>query len=151
MTGGFYLPQIHGDNIPSDAVEITAAEHAVLLAGQSAGQLIVAGTSGAPMLMPPQPMSLIDLRAAALARVDALRALFFTKIGCLQSEALARGNTVDAMAIANLQQGARDITKIDLTGATTAAQLDAKFLLAWKALLATASPSVVLAFQRLTQ
>ena len=55
-TGGFYTPEIHGDNIPADAVEITEAEHAALIEGQSLGKLIVADESGRPILQdPPLP------------------------------------------------------------------------------------------------
>lgn len=49
-TGGFYDTAIHGDNIPSDAVEITAEQHAALLEGQSQGQQIVGDESGHPVL-----------------------------------------------------------------------------------------------------
>lgn len=56
QTAGFYDPAIHGANIPTDAVEITAEEHAALLAGQSAGKMIDVGPDGAPVLIdPPQP------------------------------------------------------------------------------------------------
>jgi len=55
-TGGFYAREIHGDNIPTDAVEITDAEHASLIAGQSQGKRIVAGSNGFPVLAdPPAP------------------------------------------------------------------------------------------------
>jgi len=55
-TGGFYDTAIHGDNIPADAVEITAAEHAALLEGQSQGKVIVADENGYPILVdPPAP------------------------------------------------------------------------------------------------
>jgi hypothetical protein len=49
-TGGFYNSEIHGANIPFDAVEITAAEHADLMAGQSAGRIIIADNNGRPIL-----------------------------------------------------------------------------------------------------
>lgn len=61
-TGGFYDTAIHGDNIPSDAVEITAAEHAALLEGQSQGKLIQADESGKPILKdqtPPTPEQIV--------------------------------------------------------------------------------------------
>lgn len=48
--GGFYSQEIHGDNIPAGAVEITDARHAELLAGQAAGQCIVADEAGCPVL-----------------------------------------------------------------------------------------------------
>jgi hypothetical protein len=42
--------------IPSDAVEITATEHAALLADQSAGKIIRAGNDGKPVAVdPPKP------------------------------------------------------------------------------------------------
>lgn len=54
-TRGFYSPEIHGDNIPADAVEITVAEHAALLEGQSRGKVIVADANGRPALQDPAP------------------------------------------------------------------------------------------------
>lgn len=49
-TNGFYSREIHGDAIPTDAVEITAAEHAALLEGQSQGKRIQADEKGFPIL-----------------------------------------------------------------------------------------------------
>ena len=43
---GFYSREIHGDNIPADAVEITIEEHAALLDGQRQGKLIAADADG---------------------------------------------------------------------------------------------------------
>ena len=55
-TGGFYVREIHGDNIPADAVEITTEQHAALLQGQSGGKAIAADENGYPILQdPPQP------------------------------------------------------------------------------------------------
>lgn len=52
-TSGFYSRDIHGDNIPADAVEITAEEHAALLEGQSQGKVISADEEGNPILIDP--------------------------------------------------------------------------------------------------
>ena len=52
---GFYSAAIHGNAIPSDAVEIGAAEHAALLEGQSQGKRIGADTQGRPVLLDPLP------------------------------------------------------------------------------------------------
>jgi hypothetical protein len=49
-TNGFYSREIHGDNIPGDAAEITKAEHASLLTGQSTGNRIIADATGKPVL-----------------------------------------------------------------------------------------------------
>lgn len=50
LTNGFYSSEIHGSNMPADAVEITAEEHAALMAGQTAGQEIIADSEGRPVL-----------------------------------------------------------------------------------------------------
>lgn len=76
QSGGFYSREIHGDNTPPDAVEITAEYHAALLAGQSAGKVIVADESGYPVLestpvLPPQVPSRVTMRQARLALHDA--------------------------------------------------------------------------------
>lgn len=49
-TCGFYSREIHGHNIPSDAVEITSEEHAALLQGQSEGKIISSDKDGFPVL-----------------------------------------------------------------------------------------------------
>ncbi len=69
-TGGFYTTEIHGDNIPEDAVEITAAEHAALLEGQSQGKRIVADANGRPILQDPPPPTPEQIMARMEARVQ---------------------------------------------------------------------------------
>ena len=54
-TGGFYLTEVHGDNIPADAVEITAEQHQALIEGQSAGKVIAPDDKGFPVLQDPPP------------------------------------------------------------------------------------------------
>lgn len=70
QTGGFYTPEIHGDNIPSDAVEITDAEHAALIEGQSMGKIIVADESGRPVLQDPPPPTAEQIVAQYTAAVQ---------------------------------------------------------------------------------
>lgn len=57
-TGGFYLTEIHGANIPTDAVEISAEDHLTLMSGQSEGRVISSSEDGYPILTdaPPQPL-----------------------------------------------------------------------------------------------
>lgn len=50
-TGGFYATEIHGAAMPTDAVGITPVQYQALLAGQSAGQSIAAGSGGVPELV----------------------------------------------------------------------------------------------------
>lgn len=54
-TNGFYNAAIHGDNIPVDAVKITAEQHAELLEGQSQGKYVIADENGKPVLQEPDP------------------------------------------------------------------------------------------------
>lgn len=51
QTCGFYNIEIHGDNIPDDAVEITNELHAALLEGQSQGKIIASNEDGRPILV----------------------------------------------------------------------------------------------------
>ena len=56
-TGGFYDSAIHS-RLPEDAVEISPEQHTALLAGQSAGQVIMPGKDGKPVLTEPAPSHL---------------------------------------------------------------------------------------------
>lgn len=57
-TGGFYDPLIHGQNIPTDAVEITREQHAALMTAQATGKRIESDTNGNPVAVdPPAPTS----------------------------------------------------------------------------------------------
>ena len=70
-SGGFYSREIHGDNIPADAVEITAEEHQALLEGQSNGKVIAADKNGKPVLKNPPPLTLDEAKVAKLAEINA--------------------------------------------------------------------------------
>ena len=67
---GFYTTEIHSDNIPADAVEITVEEHQALLEGQSQGKLIVADESGRPILQDPPPPTAEQIMSRLKARVQ---------------------------------------------------------------------------------
>ena len=73
-TGGFYDAAIHGDSIPSDAVEITVEQHRALLEGQSQGKVITYDESGKPFLTDPrQPTAeeiLAQRKAVAKSYLD---------------------------------------------------------------------------------
>lgn len=71
-TGGFYTKDIHGANIPSDAVEITEREHVELLDGQSAGRLIQPNLLGRPALADRPPPTTEQLKSAARAKRNKL-------------------------------------------------------------------------------
>ena len=60
-SGGFYDSDIH-TRLPEDAVAISPEQHTALLSGQSAGQVIMPGKDGKPVLaeQPPCPSSTWD-------------------------------------------------------------------------------------------
>ena len=67
QTGGFYSREIH-TSIPADAVEISSAEHAALINGQSEGKQIQADANGKPILVTPPPADpQIQINAESLA------------------------------------------------------------------------------------
>jgi hypothetical protein len=70
-TGGFYSREIHGDNIPADAVEITTEEHAALLEGQSQGKLIAADGDGRLGLQDQPPITGNALILSQIATLEA--------------------------------------------------------------------------------
>lgn len=74
-TNGFYDPAIHGDNIPSDAVEITTERHQELIEGQSQGKRIVADANGFPVLADPPAASAAEIWDRINSKRDA------TKVG----------------------------------------------------------------------
>lgn len=69
--GGFYAREIHGDNIPADAVEITIEEHQALLEGQSQGKRIVADANGYPVLADPPAPTAAEVQAQKNAEARA--------------------------------------------------------------------------------
>lgn len=67
-TGGFYTAEIHGINIPADAVAITPADHAALLAAQSAGKIITGDAAGLLPTSPTHPEPTMDQTLQQIAR-----------------------------------------------------------------------------------
>lgn len=75
-TGGFYDREIHGINIPADAVEITDELHAALLDAQASGNRIEGDAGGNPVVVTPAPEqpaapAVVSMRQARLALLAA--------------------------------------------------------------------------------
>ena len=70
-TGGFYFREIHGDKIPSDAIEITTEQYSALLEGQSYGKIISADENGYPILIDPVPPSESDIARQQISEIEA--------------------------------------------------------------------------------
>ena len=101
-TGGFYDPAIHA-KIPADAVKISEAAHAALLAGQAKGKAISADDNGVPVLAERPAPSASALAAAARRQRDRLLAASdWTQLP---------DSPVDQKAWAKHRQSLRDITK----------------------------------------
>ena len=71
ITGGFYSEAVNAGGIPPDAVEITPAQHAALLAAQSTGKRIVPDANGYPVAQDPPPPTADQITAARVAAVQA--------------------------------------------------------------------------------
>lgn len=78
----FYDPDIHGDAIPADVVEISMEEHASLLVGQSAGKSINSDAQGRPVLVDPAPPTAAQVWDHIKAERDRRKAGGF-KVGTL--------------------------------------------------------------------
>lgn len=85
-SNGFYSIEINGDNIPSDAVEISEEDYSTLLAGQSEGKVITADENGYPILVdaPASEITIVSMRQARLAllqedQLDAVEAMITTR------------------------------------------------------------------------
>ena len=144
------VPTIEIDNpdckIPEDAVEITEAEHAALLDGQSAGKVITADANGVPVLTDPVPTPLPILIDRAKAKVRALRVNVFATLAGIQSQALANADTTMAKDICGLQDSLKALPDIDLSKCKTQADIDAAFTAGWVAIVKAAPANVASAF-----
>ena len=69
----FYNSDIHGNNTPSDVVEVKEEEYQNLLSGLSSGYVIVAGGDGYPVLADPPPVTIEDLATQQRAAIDTAR------------------------------------------------------------------------------
>lgn len=103
QTGGFYAREIHGAAIPPDAVEITTAQHAALLDGQSQGKIISADKNGKPVLKDPPPPTAEELQAQKNAEASA----YLASTDWLVVRKAETGTEIPADVIA-ARQAARD-------------------------------------------
>lgn len=114
QTGGFYDSNIHGDNIPADAVEITSEQHAALLQGQSEGKVIAADASGRPVLADPPAPTPEQLATQIRAERDA-KLQASTWLVERHREELEAGKTTltseEYQAVLSYRQALRDITE----------------------------------------
>jgi hypothetical protein len=111
-TGGFYISDIHGKNMPTDAISITKEYYAYLLAGQASGKIISSDDSGAPVLIDPPQTTNAELWA--IYQKKAKNALTASDTSMLRIyEAVILGETTmqaaDVVAFVNWRQEVRAI------------------------------------------
>lgn len=128
QTGGFYDRSIHGENIPTDAVEITAEQHAALIEGQSHGKQIVADENGFPVLQDPPAPSVAEKKAAVQSQIDAIesktimnRATREFMLRLAEKEAEGQGVTLEQLYAAN--DGYKAVKDVDSQVAALRAQM----------------------------
>lgn len=101
-TGGFYSEKIHGEKIPSDAVEITDAEYSALLHGQSTGFEIISDVDGKPFLRASVADRGEEIKAR-LAQIDALA------VRPMRAMLAGTGGSFDISALTNLEIEAQSL------------------------------------------
>jgi len=115
-TGAFYTPEVHGlvDRMPGDITEITEAEWQKLLAAQSSGKQIVAGTHGKPIAVKYRhtdeelAAELRRVRNLALAETDGLVARHRDELDMGLATSI---ETENYRRLVKWRQALRDITK----------------------------------------
>lgn len=93
-----------------------------------------------------QAAQLAELHAQTLGRVREERQPIISVLDGLQASALAKGDSVAALALETVKQGLRDITKTDLSAYTTADEMRTAIMTAYAKLVA-ANPTVATAFK----
>lgn len=151
-TGGFYDTAIHGDNIPSDAVEITTEEHAALLDAQSQGKRIEADASGFPVAVEHVPTAdeLAAQKTTVLAQVRQLRETALDRLGGLAGRADRAGDPATAAACDAAAVALLTITDAaSVIAATDGPSTQAALTVEWRTIAATlvaSAPSAVSVF-----
>lgn len=129
-TGGFYIPAIHGNTIPQDAVDVPAEDHAALMLAQSEGQRIVFDAKLGVPVAADQPlptaaaaitMKLASINASCESEIAAISAGYPASevLSWPKQEAEARAWPADNQAVTPLLDSlaaARGISKAELAG-----------------------------------
>lgn len=151
LTGGFYDRDIHGFNIPVDAVEITVAEHAALLTAQSAGKRIEADAKGRPVAVDPPATPESELLERAKAEMRAMRRDMLDAVTGIGFRATVAGDTELAQEAVQVSQLLLDITGDHaLNAAQTYEEMRAAGVAAYRRIAAGASPAFAATFKEIT-
>lgn len=147
--GGFYDPEIHGENIPSDATDESqwAYTHAELLAGQSTGKIITSDTDGFPILSDPVPIPFADQAATYLATVRQTREMILNRLAGISGRSYRAGEIEMAEAADAASVALLDITKAPtVLAATSMDELHDAVLAYYKSLVSSVPEGLRSAF-----
>jgi len=118
-TGGFYEPAINGDDIPADAIEITAEDRDAMLLAQSqtpGGISIIVGEDGKLQAAPPPPPSAEETMANNASRRDWLMGDATQKIAPLQDAVdLGMATPEEEAALLAWKRYRVELNRMDLT------------------------------------
>lgn len=144
--GGFYSDEIHGDDIPGDAVEITEEQHRYLINGQSQGKTIVGDKNGFPFLE--DATSATWSPEPTIARVRDAREVVLNRLAGIAVAAMAASKPDEVSACLAARDGLLGITSVtDVKSATDEQSLVAALESAYAAIIASAPESVIAAFR----
>lgn len=144
-TLGFYLESASG------RVEISAAQHAALMDGQSQGKVIVADQNGNPVLQDPPQLSAAVLLEQVKAELRTMRAPMLDALTGIAGRAARAGNDALAAKADALAEHLLDITADPaLNAATDYAAMQAAGVAAYRAIAASASPELASVFREIT-
>lgn len=148
---GFFFSNIHGENIPSDAVEITSDEHKALLDAQSAGKCIEADANGRPVAVDPPAAPVAELLQRAKDELRAMRSPMLDALTGISGRAVRAGNDALAAEADSLAEQLLDVTDDqELNDATTYEEMQAAGVAAYKRIAATASAELSTVFREIT-
>lgn len=149
-TGGFYDLKIHGDAIPSDAVEITDEYHFSLIESQSNGGIIAANELGFPVAIYPPESTVPELIERTKGEMRALRTDILNAVTGIGFRANVVGNSVLAQEAAQVSQQLLDITDDPaLHAAQTYDDMRAAGMAAYRRIADSVSPGLRSAFKEL--
>lgn len=91
-TGAFYVPEIHGDDIPVDAVDVSDAEYAALVLNRPVDKRVIPNDQGRPVLADHPPPTADQLKARQISDIDAELIAIDSKKTRAMTDAILTGN-----------------------------------------------------------
>ena len=150
-TGGFYTSEIHGGNIPKDAVEITDEIYREAFAGQAAGLQILPDANGMPRASEIEKKPVSVLQSQVKAELRTMRAPMLDALIGIAGRAVRAGNDALAAEADALAVQLLDVTNdAALNAATTFNDMQTAGVAAYKRIAGTASPELGVVFREIT-